>query len=41
MNPLGWIVMLAPLGFVFAMSFGVNRMRTVDAAAPVLGALPR
>jgi FtsH-binding integral membrane protein len=27
MNPLGWLVILAPLGFVFAMSFGVNRMR--------------
>ena len=28
MNPLGWLVILAPLGFVFAMSFGVNRMKT-------------
>ena len=28
MSPLGWIVTLAPLGFVFAMSFGVNRMST-------------
>ncbi|MEO6226153.1 MAG: Bax inhibitor-1/YccA family protein, partial [Sphingomicrobium sp.] len=28
MAPLGWIVTLAPLGFVFAMSFGVNRMQT-------------
>src|SRR5438093_1234703 len=28
MSPVGWIVTLSPLGFVFAMSFGVNRMRT-------------
>ena len=28
MNPLGWIVTLAPLGFVMAMSFGLNRMST-------------
>ena len=28
MSPLGWIVMLSPLAFVFAMSFGVNRMQT-------------
>ena len=28
MNPLGWIVTLAPLGFVLAMSFGLNRMTT-------------
>jgi uncharacterized protein len=27
-TPLKWVIMLAPLGFVFAMSFGVNRMRT-------------
>jgi FtsH-binding integral membrane protein len=26
-TPLRWLVMLAPLGFVMAMSFGVNRMR--------------
>jgi FtsH-binding integral membrane protein len=26
MSLLGWIVTLSPLGFVFAMSFGVNRM---------------
>jgi FtsH-binding integral membrane protein len=25
---LGWIVTLSPLGFVMAMSFGVNRMKT-------------
>jgi uncharacterized protein len=28
MSPLGWIVTLSPLGIVFAMSFGMNRMRT-------------
>jgi FtsH-binding integral membrane protein len=28
MNPIGWIVTLAPLGFVMAMSFGLNRMST-------------
>jgi FtsH-binding integral membrane protein len=28
MSPIGWIVTLSPLGFVFAMSFGVSRMRT-------------
>jgi hypothetical protein len=27
-TPLRWLVALAPLGFVFAMSFGVNRMKT-------------
>ena len=27
-SPLRWLVVLAPLGFVFAMSFGVNRMQT-------------
>ena len=27
-TPLRWIIALAPLGFVMAMSFGVNRMRT-------------
>jgi FtsH-binding integral membrane protein len=26
MSALGWIITLAPLGFVFAMSFGVQRM---------------
>lgn len=30
-SALGWIVMLAPLGFVFAMSLGFNRM-----SAPVM-----
>jgi FtsH-binding integral membrane protein len=28
MNPIGWIVMLSPLAIVFAMSFGMARMRT-------------
>ena len=27
-TPLRWVIMLAPLGFVFAMSFGANRMQT-------------
>ena len=27
-SPLRWVVMLAPLGFVMALSFGINRMRT-------------
>jgi len=27
-TPLRWVVALAPLGFVFAMSFGINRMKT-------------
>ena len=27
-SPLRWVVMLAPLGFVMAMSFGYNRMST-------------
>jgi hypothetical protein len=26
-TPLVWVVMLAPLAFVFAISFGINRMR--------------
>ena len=28
LSGLGWIVMLSPLGIVFAMSFGMNRMAT-------------
>jgi len=28
MTGLGWIITFAPLAFVFAMSFGLNRMRT-------------
>jgi FtsH-binding integral membrane protein len=27
-TPLKWLIILAPLGFVFGMSFGVNRMQT-------------
>ena len=27
-NPLAWVIILAPLGFVFAMSFGANRFST-------------
>jgi len=27
-TPLKWVIMLAPLGFVMAMSFGIHRMRT-------------
>jgi uncharacterized protein len=27
-TPLRWLIALAPLGFVFAMSFGVQRMKT-------------
>ena len=28
LSGLGWLITFAPLGFVFAMSFGVNRMQT-------------
>jgi FtsH-binding integral membrane protein len=28
LSGLGWLITFAPLGFVFAMSFGVNRMST-------------
>ena len=28
LSGLGWLIAFAPLGFVFAMSFGVNRMQT-------------
>src|SRR3954468_7547785 len=27
-TPLRWLIILAPLGFVMAMSFGLNRMST-------------
>ena len=27
-TPLRWLIIFAPLGFVFAMSFGLNRMKT-------------
>ena len=33
MSLLGWIVMLSPLAFVFALSFGINRMQTSTAKA--------
>lgn len=33
MNLLGWIVMLAPLGLVMVMSFGINRISTGTAQA--------
>ncbi len=32
-TPLGWIIQLAPLGFVMAMSFGLNRMQTATLQA--------
>jgi len=32
-TPLKWLIILAPLGFVFAMSFGVNRMKTATLQA--------
>ena len=32
-TPLRWLIMLAPLGFVMAMSFGANRMRTATLQA--------
>jgi uncharacterized protein len=32
-TPLKWLIMLAPLGFVMAMSFGLNRMRTTTLQA--------
>ena len=31
-TPLIWIIMLAPLGFVFALSFGIERMSAATAA---------
>jgi len=30
-TPLRWVIMLAPLGFVMALSFGINRMSTATA----------
>ena len=30
-TPLRWVVMLAPLGFVLVLSFGINRMRASTA----------
>jgi FtsH-binding integral membrane protein len=32
-TPLKWLIILAPLGFVFAMSFGANRMQTATLQA--------
>jgi FtsH-binding integral membrane protein len=32
-TPLKWVIMLAPLGFVFAMSFGAVRMKTATLQA--------
>jgi FtsH-binding integral membrane protein len=32
-TPLRWVIMLAPLGFVMALSFGINRMSTATAQA--------
>jgi FtsH-binding integral membrane protein len=32
-TPLAWLVMLAPLGIVFWLSFGINRMRASTAKA--------
>ena len=32
-SPLKWVVMLAPLGFVMAISFGINRMSSATAQA--------
>ena len=32
-TPLIWLVMLAPLGFVMALSYGINRMQTSTAQA--------
>jgi FtsH-binding integral membrane protein len=32
-TPLFWVVLLAPLGLVFALSFGINRMKPATAQA--------
>jgi uncharacterized protein len=32
-TPLRWVIMLAPLGFVMALSFGINKMSTATAQA--------
>ena len=32
-TPLKWVIMLAPLGFVMALSFGINKMSTATAQA--------
>ena len=36
-GPLAWVIMLAPLGFVFAMSFGASRMSPVTLQAMFWG----
>jgi len=37
MTPLGWIVMLAPFGFILAMNFGFNKMSFTTLLAVFLG----
>src|SRR5215213_3412047 len=37
MTGLGWLITFAPLAFVFAMSFGVNRMQTTTLQAMFWG----
>ena len=32
-TPLRWVIMLAPLGFVMVLSFGINRLSTASAQA--------
>ena len=32
-SPLSWVIMLAPLGFVLALSFGIQKMSVVAAQA--------
>ncbi len=32
-SPLRWLIMLAPLGFVMVLSFGINRLSTTSAQA--------
>ena len=36
-GPLSWIVMLSPLGFVLALSFGINKMKPATAQAVFWG----
>jgi uncharacterized protein len=36
-TPLKWLIILAPLGFVFGMSFGANRMQTATLQAMFWG----
>jgi FtsH-binding integral membrane protein len=37
MTGLGWIVMLSPLGFILALSFGINKMKASTAQAVFWG----